>query len=301
VHHYRVALSGPPAATAAVVAELRQPAAATHLVLAREEGIDFWESLSRRHRMVAFGIEYFEELEDELLHVVIHAGETTEMSRTSLLPRYRVWLDDDDGDLLDGLSDEAAELIDWFEDDDEGEPMDKDRVRMAANLISAARLRYTPHGCDDGLTTALELGKALGRLCQRTERTAHTEPSPVALEAVIEMAVYALGTSGSSEPSAAERDFRQALALTQSTTHAASDRYYHEAWGDWLRILIGSVSNTIDAATSPLVDGSGLEVHPLATEHYSSGCETLDLEARSLLTTCVQALALFGEAHRAIV
>ena len=301
MHHYRVTLSGPPAATAAVAAEMGQPPGESHFVVAREEAIDFWASLSRRHRAVAFGIECFEEFEDELLHVVIHDGETTEMSRESVLPRYQVWLDDEDGDPWDALSDDEAGLVEWFEDDDDGEPMDEERVRMAAGLISGARLRYAPQACDDGLAIALMIGKTLGRLCARTEDTAHGEPDAEALDAVVEMAVHALCMSRSSDLGPAERDFRRALMLTRSAVHAASSPYYHETWSDWLRILIGSVGHVIDAATSPLVDGSELEVHSYWAEHHSSAAETLELEARSLLTTCIEALALFGEADRSPV
>lgn len=303
MHYYRVALSGPPADMAAIAAEVGLTTGETHIVVAREEAIEFWESLSRRHRAVAFGIEYFEEFEDELLHVVIRDGETTEMGRESLLPRYRVYFDREDDEPGDEFSADDVELFEMLGDDDEGEPMDEARVRMAAGLISAARLRHPPQTFENGLAAALMIGRMLGRLCRRTEATAYGQPSREAVDAVVEIAVHTLCMTLPSDLDPPERDFKQALTLTRSAVHAASSPYYHETWSDWLRILIGSVGHLLDAATSPLIDreDTELEVHSVAVEHYSTAAEALDLEVRSLLTTCIEALALFGEPDRAPV
>ena len=43
------------------------------------------------------------------------------------------------------------------------------------------------------------------------------------------------------------------------------------------------------------------EAHVLGSEHFGTPLEQLELSARSLLTTCIQALALFGEAERSAV
>ena len=105
----------------------------------------------------------------------------------------------------------------------------------------------------------------------------------------------------SSDRRPAERDFQQALTLTRACGPRGLRPYYHESWSDWLRIVIGSVGHVLDAATSPLVDGSELEVHSFAAEHHSTASEMLELEVHGLLTTCIQALALFGEADRSPV
>jgi hypothetical protein len=142
---------------------------------------------------------------------------------------------------------------------------------------------------------------ALGRLCQRTEGTAHGQPDAEALDALVEMALLALTMGRPSGLCPGECAFRQALTLTRSTVHAASASNYHDTWSDWLRILIGSVGQVIDTATSPLLDGSEFDRHPSAAEHHRTAAEILDLEARALLTTCIEALALFGEADRSLL
>src|SRR4051794_5785779 len=119
MHHYRVDLTGPPAAIRAVAAETGRAGAGATLVVAREEGIDFWESLSCHHPRVTFGIEWFEAFEDELLRVVIQNGETTVMARASVLPS------------------------DWGSyHEEDGDPIDDDLLRAAAEWVARHRLAY---------------------------------------------------------------------------------------------------------------------------------------------------------------
>src|SRR5215216_1810975 len=117
MHHYRVDLTGPPAAIRAVVAETGQAGDGTTLIVACGEGIDFWESRSRRHPSVTFGIECFEAFEDELLRVVIRNGETTVMARDGVLP---------------------SNWGSYHEED--GEPIDDDLLRAAAKWVAEHRL-----------------------------------------------------------------------------------------------------------------------------------------------------------------
>ena len=64
--------------------------------------------------------------------------------------------------------------MEWgFDDEDDGEPMDKDRVRMAAGLISKARSRYAPQACHNGLAISLMIGRRSSACGARTEGTAH--------------------------------------------------------------------------------------------------------------------------------
>jgi hypothetical protein len=278
MHHYRVDLNGPPAALAAVAAEVGQESVGKTLVVARDEGIGFWESLSCRHPRVTFGVECFEAFEDELLRAVIQNGQSTVMARHSTL------------------------ADDWgsFHDED-GEPLDDGLLRAAAELVSQHRLRYEARTHEGGLATALTLGKALGRLCCRVEATLDAAPPGDALDAVIELAVLALWTSTPrSVSSPAERDFHHALRITQSMVHAGRSEFRDEPgdadWNDWLRWLIGSTCDAIDAATHIWLEPEN-EVEQLGAEHFGTPVEHLEYAARSLLTTCIEALALFGDAH----
>jgi hypothetical protein len=282
MHHYRVDLSGPPAAIAKLLAEIGQETDGSTLFVARDGGVEFWESLSRCHPKVTFGIESFEAFEDELLHALVHNGETTVMAREGLLPS------------------------DWgsFHDED-GEPIDDGLLRAAAELVHANRLRYDVGTCATGLATALTMGKALGRLCCRVEGTLYDDASPDALDAVVELAVFALWTSAvGSSKGAAEREYAHACRLTQSMLHAGMSEYRDEPgdaeWDEWLRCLLGSASDIIDAATHVWIEPE-TDWHAMGAEHHSTPTELLELSARSLLTTCIQALALFSDAHRTAV
>ena len=282
MYHYRVELIGPPSAISKEIVEAGQPCAEATFVVAREEGIDYWETISRRHPRVTFGIEYFEAYEDVLVHAVIRNGETTIMARDGVIPS------------------------DWgsFHDED-GEPIDGALLRAAAEWVSEQRLRYDAGAHESGLATALTLGKALGRLCCRLEETVSTDGPGDALDAVVELAVLALWTSTSgSSISSAERDFQHALRMTQCMMHAGRSEFRCEAaeldWSEWLRWLIGSTSDVIDAATHVWLEPE-TELHALGAEHYETPIEQLESAARSLLTTCIQALALFGDAEASAV
>jgi len=282
VHHYRVELSGPLSAVAKELAEIGRPGVGPTFVVAREEGIEYWEAMSRRHPRVTFGIECFAAYEDELLHAVVQNGETTIMARTGVLPS------------------------DWgsFHDED-GEPIDDALLREAADRVFRQRLRFDTGRHGSGLATALTFGKALGRLCCRLEETACADRPGDALDAVVELAVLALWTStcGSSVDSA-ERDFQHALRTTQSMVHAGRSEFRWQAdeldWSEWLRWLIGSTSEVIDAATHVVLERE-TELHALGAEHYGTPTEQLEVAARSLLTICIEALALFGDAKATAV
>jgi hypothetical protein len=282
MYHYRVDLTGPPAAARAVAAEIGQAGVGTTLIVARDEGIDFWESLSIRHAKVTFGIECFEAFEDELLHAVIQDGETTVMAREGVLP---------------------SDLGSYHEED--GDPIGDDLLRAAAEWIAEQRLRHDVGTLESGLATALTWGEALGRLCSRVERTAYGDASPEGLDAVVELAVFALWTSTArSNTGPREREYDHALRLTQSMVHAGRSEFWDAPgdadWSEWLQVLIGSASHVIETATHVRIEPEN-DLHALGSEHYRSPEEHLELATRSLLTTCIQTLAMFGEAHRSRV
>jgi hypothetical protein len=86
--------------------------------------------------------------------------------------------------------------------------------------------------------------------------------------------------------------------------HAGRSEFRCEAaeldWSEWLRWLIGSTSDVIDAATHVWLEPEN-EAHALGAEHYETPIEQLESAARALLTTCIQALALFGDARTSAV
>lgn len=226
---------------------------------------------------MSFGIEYFEAFEDELLRVVVQNGETTTMARGSVLPS------------------------DWGSFHDEGgETIDDGRLRAAAEWVSEQRFRRDAGRHESGLSTALSMGKALGRLCRRLEGTAHDRTPGPALDAVVELAVIALWTSTSgSSLRPPERDFQHALRITQCMVHAGQSEFRCDPgerdWGEWLRWLIGATSNVVDASTHFWLEPE-TELHALGAEHHSTPIERVASAAQALLTICIEALALFGEA-----
>lgn len=280
MHHYRVNINGPAAAVAAVTAELARAGAKScgspgeqRLVMKSEEGFDSWEALSRRHPRATLGLEWFASFEEELVQAVLENGEVTVMAHGGVLP-------DDFGS---------------FHDED-GQPLAEDLLRTAAESIEARRDQ-----CDiriaDGSHIAVTMGKALGRFCSRVESTAADHPSHEALDAVIDLAVMALWTSTSAKPSdPAELEFEHALRLTQSVVHAGRSEFAERpgdaCWRQWLLVLVGATGQLVDTACHEWTEPHN-EFHALGAEYCETPSEMLELEARALLTACLETLALF--------
>ncbi len=281
VYHYRVTVSGPAPAVDAITAELACVGAKSveiadppFLVIASADPIETWEATTRRHPTAVLGIEWFEALDDEFVQLLVENGHTTEMSHLPILP--------------DGWGG-------WHDED--GEPLDEGLLRRAARSVEAQRLRRDPGTLTGGLDTGATMGRALGRLCCRVEPTMFGEPSRDALDAIIEVAVFALWISASAQPSGqAECEFEHALWLTRAVLHAGRDELWDQpgnaSWSEWLQLLIGAGSGVIDAACHCWYEAE-TEAHAVAAEHGGAPPDQLTLEARSLLTTCLQALALF--------
>jgi hypothetical protein len=112
--------------------------------------------------------------------------------------------------------------------------------------------------------------------------------------------VFALWTSAvGSTLGPLEAEYVHALRMTQSVVHAGRSEFWDEPgeadWSQWLETLIGSASGVIDAATHVRIEPEN-DLHALGSEHLGTPVERLELEARALLTTCIETLAMFGEA-----
>lgn len=285
MYHLRVHVNGPQPVIDAIVRELTAAGARpadraqpSCLVLTCGDGLESWEALSRRHPDATLGLERFEEFEDELLRAVVASGRVTVMARHGVLP--------------DGWG--------GFHDED-GVPLDAGLLRKAAESVAARRARQDVGILTGAVEVALTMGKALGRLCSRIEPTVLEDPAPDALDAVIELAVLALAIGspgGSGSPAALE--FEHALRLTRSVVHAGrselEERPGEACWSDWAVTLISSTGGVIDAACD-YAFARDAGSHALHAEHDGTAMEQLDFAARSLLTTCLQALALFNGAQ----
>jgi hypothetical protein len=280
VRHYRVSINGPEQVVAAVLTELGRTSgrkvagASSYHVATSPEGIEPWKALSVRHPGVVLGVECFERFVDEYLSLVIEDGEVTTMGRHSVLP-------DDWGGFYD----------------EDGERLDAELLRAAAETIMAQRLQHAAGTLSCGLDIALTMGKVLGRFCSRVDASPFDDPTREGLDVLIELAVIALRVSSCvTAAGRGERDFAHALRLTQSFVHGGRDelrdRPGEASWSEWLELLIGAASDVLEAACRCSFERE-TEHHALAAEHYGTPEEQLELAARSLLTTCLQALALF--------
>jgi hypothetical protein len=288
MYRYRVHVNGGAAVVAAAVGELTAAGAAlaergrpSRLVMRSPDGIEMWESLSRRHPDATFGLESFEELEDELLEALVEDGRVTVLARHGVLP-------DDWGSCHD----------------EDGTPLDPELLRAAAEAVVECRSRREARTLDGSVEVVLTTGKALGDLCHRLERAVRGGPARDALEAVTELAVLALeiGSAGGSR-CRDELDHEESFRLTQSLVHAGVCELWDEpggaSWSEWTQTLVSSTAHLLDAAWHWEIRGE-TGSHAVAAEHYGTADEHLRWAARSLLTTCLQTLALFDDVGQSV-
>lgn len=124
-------------------------------------------------------------------------------------------------------------------------------------------------------------------------------PNERCLDAVARLAQMALRVSGASrQRTPGELRYLEPLRLTQSVVHAGHDEYRETPgradWHSWLGTLLGATCQVVEEAH--MCDVVGPDPDPAISPgslHRDRG-EAMELAARSLLTTCVQTLALFG-------
>jgi hypothetical protein len=284
MHHYRLTLNGPPRAVDRLASELAAAGAESgvrerEIFLASEAPVDL-AALCRRHRAVAVGVEAFESLREEVVSTVVRGGEATELDRRTL------------GRELVELREAMVRAVGH---EIPGNVLDGEALRAAARKVARVRVDSL---FSTGIEGMLLLGAALGRLCDHVPDP-FEDPTPEALDAVRELAAVALGagTAFTAHGTHAEFAFERALRLTRACVYAGCEPLRDEPgradWLYWITILLGS-------ASLPLDTGAESELNCIATppdisdaEHIPTPAEDCDAALGGLLSTCLQALALF--------
>jgi hypothetical protein len=262
--HHRLTLTGSADALTAAGAELvamgAVPAGEASFISAQRDDAAMWLSFASHHPAVRLSIDVFKEFEDEFVQTIITGRSITTLSRRNVLPdRY-------------GCVDEG------------GEPVAKELLTAAGRAVAADRLAHVVGTLASEIDDALAMGKALGRFCTRVEATIFDAPSSSDLDAVREVAVFAWWISVAPEHAGTPREleFDHALVLTQAVVQAGREELWDQpgraCWMSWAQEIIASASEVIEVASAPDRSPEG----------------QLAFSARSLLTTCIQTLALFG-------
>jgi hypothetical protein len=176
----------------------------------------------------------------------------------------------------------------YFEDG--GSPLDPVALAWAGSVI-AARAEAGAGALSSGLETALAVARELGRLvADAGDPFAIGAPSPGTLDAVARLARLVLRVSAAGKSrSPGELEYLLPYRLTQSVVHAGRDEYLTApgapSWPEWLGIVLTSVADLIDEAQA-------CDVVPPGSPRDQG--EAMEFSARSVVTTCVLALALFG-------
>ena len=262
--HHRLTLTGTDEAVMAAGAELvamgATPVGDASFVASRRDAAHSWREFAENHRSVRISVDAFEEFRDEFVQTILTGCESIELSRRSVLP----------------------ERFGCFDED--GEPIPKDLLTAAGHAVATARLAHDVGTLSSPLDDALTMGKALGRFCARVEDQIFSDPGESDLAAVRELAVFALHVSVApiAGGTAAELEFDHALMLTQAVVQAGREELWDKpgraCWMSWTQWIIAAASDVIEACSA----GDGV-----TDEHLS-------FAARSLLTTCLQTLALFA-------
>jgi hypothetical protein len=262
--HHRLTLAGTDDALTAAGAELvamgATPVSPACFITSRDGGAETWRTFAENHPSIRVSVDVFDEFEDEFVQAIVTARGSTELSRRSVLP----------------------ERFGCF--DEGGEQIPNELLRAAGRAVAADRLAHDVGTLSSPLDDALTMGKALGRFCTHVERSIFDGPGDRDLDAVREIAVFAWWTAvaeqGSGTP--AELEFDHALTLTQAVVQAGREELWHKpghaSWTSWAEQIIAGASEVIEACSVP----------PRAPDGH------LAFSARSLLTTCVQTLALFA-------
>jgi hypothetical protein len=267
--HHRLTLTGSADALTAAGAELvamgTVPVGEATFISAQRDDAEMWRTFASNHPAVRLSIDVFKELEDDFVQTIITGRSVTTLSRRSVLPQRF------------GCFDEG------------GEPIAKELLTAAARAVAAERLAHDVGTLSSEIDDALTMGKALGRFCTCVEETIFDAPRSFELAAVREVAVFAWRIAVASEHGGTpqELEFDHALVLTQALVQAGREELWDQpgraCWLSWAQEIIASASEVIEVAGAPDRSPEG----------------QLAFSARSLVTTAIQTLALFGSRNEA--
>jgi hypothetical protein len=262
--HHRLHLTGTDDALTAAGAELMAmgtvPVGNATFITAQREDAEMWRQFALNHPAVRLSVDAFEDFEDEFVQTIVAGPIVTTLSRRSVLP----------------------ETFGCF--DDGGEPLVKQLLTAAGRALAADRLAHDVGTLSSEIDDALTMGKALGRFCTRIEPTIFDTARTTEVAAVREIAVLAwwMAVAAERNGTPSELAFDHALALTQAVVQAGHEELWDKpgraCWTSWAGYIIAGASELIEVCSAP--------------ERSPEG--QLTFSARSLLTTCIQALALFG-------
>lgn len=262
--HHRLHLTGTDDALTAAGAELMAggavPVGEATFITARRGDAEMWRQFALNHPEVRVSVDVFEAFEDEFVQTIIAGPVVTTLSQRSVLP----------------------ERFGCF--DDGGEPLAKELLTAAGRAVAADRLAHDVGTLSSELDDAVTMGKALGRFCARIEPTIFATASSADAAAVRDIAVVAwwMAVTPERNGTPSELAFDHALALTQAVVQAGREELWDQpgraCWTSWVGYIIAGAAELIEVCSAP--------------ERSPEG--QLAFSARSLLTTCIQTLALFG-------
>jgi hypothetical protein len=266
--HHRLTLTGTDepvnAAGAELLAMAATPVGSHCFITCGDKGVEMWHEFVENHPRVRLSIDLFDEFEDEFVQAVVTRRGSTVLSRRSVLP----------------------EQFGCFDED--GDPLPQGLLKAAGRTIAGERLAHDVGTLSSHLDDALTMAKALGVFCTRVESSVFDEPRESDIAAVREIAVFAwwIAVAEQGGGTSAELEFDHALALTQAVVQAGREELWdkpgHASWMSWVEAIIAGASEVIETASAPQRSPEG----------------HLSFAARSLLTTCVQTVALFAQPQR---
>lgn len=239
-----------------------------------------WDALARFSTTlpsVPLAIEGFQEFEDELTHARVTCGKVRVIRRQGVLPSN------------------------WgsFHDED-AHPLERDLLVWAGCVIAADQSELEASALSCGLETAMVVGGELGRFVGAARNFLSADaPTRESLDAVVRLARTGLRVSAASQSrSEGELRYLLPLRLTQSVVHAGLDEHIERPgqadWQRWLGLLLGSTADLVSDMHEWGLTSSAPEPPFDPDSRQPDRDEAMELSARSLVTSCVQALALFG-------
>lgn len=283
MHRFRVNFCGSDAELARATQALKQLGGAA--IGSREPSSWVWESdlgvaaieaFSREHPGLLMSIEGFEDFRDEIVTAMVIDGKTSLLDTRGVLPAG------------------------WgsFHDED-GQALAEDVLRRAGAVVAERGWDVRQSTFFSGLETAMTTGEEIGRLIADTrDFLAADAPTDQAFEAITRLAQVGLHVSAASRSrTRGELQYLLPLRLTQAVVHAGHDEYHETPgnadWQSWLGLLLSSACELVSEAHMCDVVPPGPDPALSPGLDWRDPGETMELAARSLVTTCVQALALF--------